>query len=376
MNSPFLYIQKYRPLDSRSPILSLANGDQLFGYSTKHWAQRIFGSARQGLYSWLLVQKKKNPQKSKILLPAFICESVVATIQSAGFQIDFYDLCKNSLSPSQNAIESLLQKTVLAVLYAPYFGVIENASLPSEKPSDVFSIFDFAQAAGSPADVTFADLMLLSFGMGKGVDYYGGSLLVRKDQEQIIFDVTCETENPIQSFYAKSVVGFQKFILSHPALVRGTTWGQSFFERNKKESVPCQGQQKLLRNGTVEILQNRFNLFQKSVETARTRALQIYEMSLGSPLELLLLPKEQIRFHESTFLRFPLLAETPTLAQQIFQKLRNAGVQVTYAGEPPRTSAKDLPHFNSFNQRILKLPFLGSLTEAEFQYLLKRLAEF
>lgn len=123
-----------------------------------------FASGRSALFSILQALGKRNIKR--ILLPDYLCSSIVTTVAASQLQYDFYKL-EDSLLPDIQDIKHRIDEST-AMLFINYFGM-QNLSasvsavreLAAEAPvliDDVQALFCFIKSETTDADYTFTSL--------------------------------------------------------------------------------------------------------------------------------------------------------------------------------------------------------------------------
>jgi len=119
---------------------------------------------------------------TQILVPVYICETVLVPLKKLNIKPIFYDLDIDDLNPSLESIEKLSKKyDVKAVLVASIYGNPANL-VEIEKycfKNNIFLIDDAAQSFGAKLDGrlvgTFGDAGFFSFSPGKPTAGHMGS---------------------------------------------------------------------------------------------------------------------------------------------------------------------------------------------------------
>lgn len=93
------------------------------GWLEKYGNYQLTSSGRGAIY---LLLEEINPKKRKILLPSYICDSVISPFVHHGYQCAFYEL-NEDLSPSINSIMS--HDDIGVFLHMGYFGFPTNDNL-------------------------------------------------------------------------------------------------------------------------------------------------------------------------------------------------------------------------------------------------------
>jgi len=125
-----------------------------------------------------------NPARNEIIVPAYTCYSVPASIERAGLVPRLVDIDARTLSPDLNALRNLPTDRVLGMVSANLYG-LPNA-LPAlegfARERGIFMLDDGAQAlgariAGRPVG-HFGDAGLYSFDKGKNITTIQGGAIV------------------------------------------------------------------------------------------------------------------------------------------------------------------------------------------------------
>jgi len=190
------YIEKYSwypPAETRVPLSAV---QQSLQSSTKEAIEAlcrevqckycVFGPSGRTLLFNLLSKLSDidDVEKNEVLIPAYTCYSVAASIVKAGLKIRLYDIDPGTLSPNYRSLKSNIGGETLAVLTQHLFGISHDLDIVAEILSDhrVYHIEDAAQAFGSiyqdKAVGTTADFGLFSFGRGKPLPLGGAGALV------------------------------------------------------------------------------------------------------------------------------------------------------------------------------------------------------
>lgn len=119
-----------------------------------------------------------------VAFPGFACVDLAAAASFAGVRVRLYDVDPQTLSPDLDSVSRVLQRGVDAVLVAHLFGYA--ADVPSVRElaqaAGVPTIEDAAQGAGGLLGGrrlgSIGDLVVISFGRGKGLCAGGGGALL------------------------------------------------------------------------------------------------------------------------------------------------------------------------------------------------------
>lgn len=359
-----MFIQKYKPTTSLQAFFD--RKERLYQIPSGY-RELFFPSARMGLACYLTNMKRLFKEKHKVIVTSYICSAVIDVLHHLEFDIRYVDLAPNSLFPDIEFLQSMNDNKTLAVILAPYFGLYPR-TLPDVKRflGDTLFILDFAQCLGCPFEAVDADAVILSFGLGKGIDYYGGSLLYKPFMQS---EISSLDEEHFLRFAFTTIDRFSKALV-----VKNKTFYRilkSLIDRKIEENKKADTREKYraLSIFAVRLILKMQKKFRPMIQLSRIRAKELYnERSLKD----LLINKSLFDIDLSTFLRFPLLPKNLEERDNMLDFFLAKGIELTRADE--KIYDNSLENFNSFNERILKLPFLGTLKTREFQYL-KRVVE-
>ncbi|WP_448565147.1 DegT/DnrJ/EryC1/StrS family aminotransferase [Thalassotalea ganghwensis] len=150
-------------------------------------ADKVFllNSARAGIVLSLKWARDKAPNKTEVLVPSYICPSVIDTIKSLGLKPVLIDVDKELLIVPEK-VRTKLSGRSLAVVVAHMYGAIANTRLITEYAHRFGAIVidDAAQRSGTQEGNDFVghdgDIGIVSFAQAKtivtGVKASGGAL--------------------------------------------------------------------------------------------------------------------------------------------------------------------------------------------------------
>lgn len=167
----------------------------------------FLNSARAGIYFSLLAMKEKKIDANEVIIPQYICQSVIDIIESAGLKVVKAKVGEDLLLDISSVEASICQQT-LAVLMVHMYGKIADIDTLSSlcKKKNVFLIDDAAQTAGEYHEGkmlgTFGDSGVISFSQSKtittGVKASGGILLCNnKNLQPRITQLTSNLEQSV-----------------------------------------------------------------------------------------------------------------------------------------------------------------------------------
>ena len=159
------------PRFNRQPL----DMDYLDAVTDKKW--QYSGNGRSSIYHLL-----KDLNIEKILIPVYICSTVLIPLKQLGIEPIFYDLDTEDLNPSLISLKELSKKhNIKTVLIASMYGNPANMVEIEKycKENHIFLIDDAAQSFGAKLDNrfigTFGDGGFFSFSPGKPTATHMGS---------------------------------------------------------------------------------------------------------------------------------------------------------------------------------------------------------
>lgn len=323
------------------------------------WHASVFPRARHALRACL------PTLPGTVVLSAQLCPLVARITRAAGHQVHYLDVAQDGLTPTPESYAAALDLNPSAMVIAPLYGHLPGdwsnlrRRLQNERP---FLILDLAQGLGLEAarplfDV--ADAIVYSFALGKGLDSGGGLLLTRQPP-------AVEGNSQSLGVHLGSLL---QAILLRGSIATGTyAWlTRSVDAAIEADKVPENLDIALPSAATAFSLWNpRLGRFRKEVEQARLRAvtmrsLVVHRAGLDGYYGLEPTHLRQIVYLLKASWRDPLLRE-----------LRRGGVDACPAGEPlpseydSSARAGLFPNSAAFSSRSIRLPFLGRLSNSEF----------
>lgn len=152
----------------------------------------LLGSGTQALTLALEVARFGGEDgEAPVALPAYSCFDVATAAVGAGVPVRFYDLDPETLGPDPESLERVLSQGARTVVLAPLFGVPLDRELldPLLQRWAPLVVEDAAQAHGArwqgePLGAG-GDLVVLSFGRGKGWTGGGGGALLARSASAV-----------------------------------------------------------------------------------------------------------------------------------------------------------------------------------------------
>ena len=284
-----------------------------------------------------LEQMRTDPRKREVLVPAYTCYTVPASVVRAGLVVRPIDIQPSTLDFDPEALERVDCTEVLAVVSTSLYGIPGDLgrleAFAARK--GIGMVDDAAQALGARAGDrpagTFGQIGFFSLSRGKSITTWEGGLLVSRDPEMgNRLDARIESLPDVPPLErAKGLLGlFALSIFLHPALYglpsRVLPLGESTFDPGFPIHRYPAG---LSRIGAwfVERI-DRIN----AARRARAEALQR------------LLPRdERLRIPQglpgsrAIYVRFPILVTDEELRRRIYRRLRELGLGASLSYPEP-----------------------------------------
>lgn len=123
----------------------------------------LYSTGRGALYYILQDIKKNNPLFRTILLPDFLCSSIIDTVEAVNFSIEYYHIKENLYPDLNNLLTNLHDNKVLLLI--DYFSLINLEPYIKEikNVSKACIIFDKVQSLFSIKEKSLADYCFTSF---------------------------------------------------------------------------------------------------------------------------------------------------------------------------------------------------------------------
>jgi len=195
-------------------------------------AKRMFSVSSGQAAQYLLLRAFMNisdTEKNEVVIPAYTCYTVAASIARAGLKIHPADIDPATLDYDYEKLKETDFSKVLAINSSNLFGILSDWSMLNAVASkySIFTIDDAAQSFGSESDGrmsgTNGDGGFYSLGRGKNLSAWAGGLLVSSNRE-----VIDELAKQVKELKGAGLVGeittYFKFAISslllRPALYR------------------------------------------------------------------------------------------------------------------------------------------------------------
>ena len=126
-------------------------------------------------------------KRTEVIIPAYTCFTVAASIARSGLKIRLADIDPSTLDYNYDKIRQIDFTSVLAIIGCNMFGLICDWPRLQQiaREQKVFLIDDAAQSMGGSmagqASGTFGDIGFFSLGRGKNMTAYSGGVLITND---------------------------------------------------------------------------------------------------------------------------------------------------------------------------------------------------
>lgn len=336
-------------------------------YDGKLRQATAFESLRKGLYIYFKALKQQTG-RGRILVSAQICPIVAAVIRKAGFEVGFVDIATSCPTPSPEQFAHALDSSIVGVLIAPFYGHLQRSwNVLLEKLGDRRLVLDLAQGLGLAAQIAAlahrADALAYSFSLGKGLDT-GGGLLLTRERLDVVGMVTCNTLALAQPLIQCIALRCAISVGLYSPLIRRIDRAVEDSDVDWSPSTAY-----LAADRIFGVWEARLEPFSLEVARARARVEQLQKLLAKCEL---LRDSELLCNGGSTHLRQVIRLRSSTLRAGVIDRLHRRGIDCASAGEPlpgeylGGYAASDFPNAAAFHAEAIRLPFLGRLSDHQF----------
>lgn len=240
-----------------------------------------------GTSALVLAIRTLVPHGGTIALPAYACIDLTAAAVKAGAKVRLYDLDPATLSPDIDSLRAALDRGVDALVVAHLYGYPADMrtvrAIAGSRGIPV--IEDAAQGAGGTlggaAAGAFGDLVVLSFGRGKGLSGgSGGALLARTpalagaiEEMESTLAAPARGEADLVTFGAQWVLG-RPSLYRLPASIPGLALGEMIYHPAKEPAA--------MAISAVGILSAAMRLDAGEIRARRARASTLLDAARAS----------------------------------------------------------------------------------------------
>jgi len=360
----------------------------VLGYSG---AKRVFfvssGQAAQYLILKVFVSLAGG-EKDEVIIPAYTCYSVAASVVRAGLKVRPLDIDPTTLDYDYDQLSQTDLTKVLAINGSNLFGIQSDWSriLSLSKEHRFFTIDDAAQSFGSESKEgksgARGDAGFYSLGRGKNMSAWSGGLLLTSDrkiaselerQPELAKVPGTMAEATILAKYFVSSLLLNPVMYRLPASLPFLHLGETVYD----ESFDIEGLTK-------------FQIAAAGIGLSKLDKLNQLRAEKGSVMAKALTDSGRYQvpgFNENkriNYLRLPVLAESRNARDESIARLRRQGVVATqmYPTTIPQikqalpnlvNSERNFPGAQTVVERLFTLPTHSYLTEADIERILKAL---
>jgi perosamine synthetase len=286
-------------------------------------------SGRAALWVILKAISALQPERKRVIIPAYACPAIASAVLKAGLQPVLCDINLDNFGYSVDDLVNLLDNSVLAVIAVHLFGFPTNIDVvtPLCREHDVFVVEDAAQAFGNDVPSSgnklglIGDIGVYSFGRGKPFGVLHGGLTATASEEiheqcLRIYD-TLDSQKNIGTdlTYLVSLFGYRLF--SNPYLYRIVQsipflhLGETIFEPDFPVSKGSD-----IASSIVEALLEGF----EHDKTGRMEKTQWYNKNLPTAAFT------RVSSEGYPFLRYPLVTKDKTQRDALLKALDSIGI--------------------------------------------------
>jgi perosamine synthetase len=307
-------------------------------------------SGRAGL-ALILMGLAKTDRRRKVIVPAYVCPTVVMSVVRAGLEPVFCDLSPQTLDLDREAMHQLIDPEVLAIVPAHLYGWAQDVRDIVElgKRENIFVIEDAAQAYGAKFDGrmvgNLADAGYYSLGRGKCIPVGHGGIIVARDHiAEKIKDMIDSMTLKAPSFDFMSLALFFGYGLAtqpkgwYLVSRTGLNPAEAGMDLTEIPPISFKGLSAAQAGIGTSILSRLEGIQATSARNARKLMERLAEF------EFLKLPRIAPEA-EPVFLRLPIILENEILANQVFHELSQVGIGVSrsYSRTLPDLYAQEFP---------------------------------
>ncbi len=144
-----------------------------------------FDSGKSALAQCLHSMRRTQPDRSVVVIPAYTCFSVVASIVAAGLKCRVCEMRTDTLDFDFDDLGRVVDQDTLAVISTHLCGLpldLRRAQLIASQ-AGAFHIVDAAQRGNDPSVPLASDAILYSYGRGKPVNAGGGGAIEVRNKD-------------------------------------------------------------------------------------------------------------------------------------------------------------------------------------------------
>jgi dTDP-4-amino-4,6-dideoxygalactose transaminase len=345
----------------------------------------LTSSGRAGLAIILLGLKRLSKRK-KVIVPAYVCPTVVQSVLRADLEPVFCDVSPQTLDLDRDALMHLIDDDLLAVVPAHLYGWAQDVSdlIALGRQHGFYIIEDAAQAYGAKFDGkmvgTRGDAGYYSMGRGKCIPVSHGGVIVAKEScLQAISDVIeSEAISPIKVDITAVPIYMAYGLATHPMgwwLISRTPWNpaDTGMDIGELEPISLRGLSCTLAGIGASVLE-RIN---QNQAVARKNAQRL----IASFAEFNIVTVPHIAPEsDPVFLRLPFVVKNEAIADSLFSELSRIGIGVSRSywrtipdlfSKEISSEAREFPGASRLAKCLLTLPTHRYLREDDFENIVR-----
>jgi dTDP-4-amino-4,6-dideoxygalactose transaminase len=267
-----------------------------------------------------------------VAMPAYACYDLATVADGAGVRVFLYDVDPHTLAPDILQIEAALRHGVAVVIVAHLYGYPVDLAAVNRlaAASGALVIEDAAQAAGATLNGralgTLGDLVVLSFGRGKGLTGgSGGALLARDPARAGLLQRAGALLGAPRPGWRELLAISAQLVLEHPSLypipaaLPFLRLGQTIYRKAQALRAPAAASNAMIAA--------TWTLADREVDVRRRNAERLLEAVRGQPD---LTPMRAATPARPGYLRLPVLASGATRRAAIEPRARRLGIMPGY----------------------------------------------
>lgn len=371
------YLQAPAGNNIKLPIMNYSSSiDEFF----KPFHCSLYGNGTSALAAAIVATvKNKSIDQPEIILPAYACPDLISAIFHAKAIPVLCDLEPNSARVDVNGMEQYINEKTAAIIAVNLLGIVENNEKLRQLANKYQIILIEDSAQYFPKKIKqnswFGDYIILSFGRGKPASILtGGAVLTKNAQYMASLPKTKASKQAASLHFVKAQI-YNTLVNPYLYSLLDNMPGVNLGETNYK---PLKTLAKF-NDKLTNLLIHNLNNFQK-IDSKLT---ENYQSILKNFSFIKDLYQQQSHLTKALPLRYPVLVETNSLRDKVYNALKSKGVGVSKMYKRPLNKIhglKDLtPYENeyiqaeNFSSRLLTLPTHNRINKKDLSLLLNTL---
>jgi dTDP-4-amino-4,6-dideoxygalactose transaminase len=326
----------------------------------------LFSHAR-GALIYYLNSIKRNENKRQILMPDYICDDLVRTVKSAGFEVEYYNITEN-LSPDKNNLMEKTTDKILAIIVVHYFGFFNDIDgiVDYCRQKGIYVIEDCAHVLFDSFDsvnrISRGDAAI--FSLKKYFPIPDGGLLFAKDMKiNAVSLERCKTK------YAGLIKFFLKYILSRTIISPAKKYGDENYINESFEGI------KRISSFSETILEDYIDI--EYIKKRRQNNFFYYvdtlkKNDIGNKVEIMYSDLEE---SDAPYM-FPIRLKKDN--RLLISQLRGNGIPAISWPSLPEGIKNSSQHIaaNNLHERVVLLPLHQDIDSRHINHIIYKLCKF